>query len=144
MSRDRHAEEDTPEDRMRLDVFLCARARFFKARTSATEAIEIADAPASSATGRSAASTSLPPCRASGTSSASLGAPPENRPVRTLSSSRQKRAAIRRRYAMRRVQAGTWSEGGARVSAGSGTAPDPGPVENLFAGLEETPGFKRE
>jgi ribosome-associated heat shock protein Hsp15 len=30
---------ETPEDRLRLDVFLW-RARFFKARTSATEAIE--------------------------------------------------------------------------------------------------------
>jgi ribosome-associated heat shock protein Hsp15 len=43
VNRDRHAEEDTAEDRMRLDVFLW-RARFFKARTSATEAIETAGA----------------------------------------------------------------------------------------------------
>lgn len=32
-------DDDSPDDRMRLDVFLW-RARFFKARTSATEAIE--------------------------------------------------------------------------------------------------------
>jgi ribosome-associated heat shock protein Hsp15 len=38
MSRERET-KDEPEDRMRLDVFLW-RARFFKARTSATEAIE--------------------------------------------------------------------------------------------------------
>lgn len=36
-------ESQTPEERMRLDVFLW-RARFFKARTSATEAIEAAGA----------------------------------------------------------------------------------------------------
>ena len=35
----RDEDDDKPEDRMRLDVFLW-RARFFKARTSATEAIE--------------------------------------------------------------------------------------------------------
>ena len=39
MSRAPHAPEEQPDDRMRLDVFLW-RARFFKARTSATEAIE--------------------------------------------------------------------------------------------------------
>lgn len=40
MSRNRHEEEgDADTGRMRLDVFLW-RARFFKARSSATEAVE--------------------------------------------------------------------------------------------------------
>jgi ribosome-associated heat shock protein Hsp15 len=41
--RDDDKSGNGPEDRMRLDVFLW-RARFFKARTSATEAIETAGA----------------------------------------------------------------------------------------------------